>query len=59
MSRIIHQIVTCMDCDKVWEEYRGGKAKKAGYAHAKRTGHVVIWETGTGGRYRFPKEVKK
>ncbi len=48
MSRIVHQIAYCLEC-KNFEN-----ARKKGYAHAKATGHIVTWETGTAGNYHFP-----
>lgn len=55
-GRIIHQIAQCQDCGEKWEDYRGGKAQKQAYAHAKATGHRVFGETGTGWSYYFKKE---
>ena len=48
---IVHQIATCFTCGKVWEDYINSRARKNGYAHAKKTGHKVIVETGTAIRY--------
>ncbi len=55
MSRIIHQIAHCIECDKTWDDY--SNARKKGYAHAKSTGHSVTWETGTAGVYDFPNSI--
>lgn len=57
MAKIVHQIAECLDCGMIWQEHKGGKAQKQGYSHAKATGHKVIWETGTGGIYHFPKDL--
>lgn len=43
---VIHQIGQC-ECGLIWENYRGQKARKQAYAHAKSTGHRVTVETGT------------
>lgn len=50
-SRTVHQIAYCQTCGKQWEDYINHRARKAGYAHAKRTGHIVTVETGTSIRY--------
>ena len=46
---VIHQIADCQDCDKFNHDFN--KARSWGYAHAKRTGHTVIVETGTAIQY--------
>jgi hypothetical protein len=58
MSNIIHQIARCYDCDKTWEDHKNGKARKQARAHAKKTGHFVLGETGIGWRYN-DKKMKK
>lgn len=50
-NRTVHQIAYCQTCGKQWEDYINHRARKAGYSHAKRTGHVVTVETGTSIRY--------
>lgn len=54
MSRIVHQIANCQNCDKIWDDYNGN-ARRKGYNHAKSTGHKVTWETGIAGVYYYPK----
>ena len=46
---VIHQIAYCQICYKRNEDHV--KARRWGYAHAKRTGHTVIVETGTSIQY--------
>jgi len=57
MSKLVHYIADCIDCEKRWEGLKDeGKARY----HAKKTGHTVIWEKGYGGKYpieeRYPKD---
>lgn len=41
----VSQIAICHNCDKQWEDYVNHRARKAAYAHAKKTGHTVTVET--------------
>ena len=42
----VHQIAYCYECGKQWGDYIKHRARKAAYAHAKKTGHKVTVETG-------------
>jgi hypothetical protein len=44
---IIHQIATCINCGKQWQDYINQRARKSAYQHAITTGHTVTVETGT------------
>jgi hypothetical protein len=39
-----------------WEDYRNGNARKQARAHAKKTGHFVLGETGIGWKYNDKKK---
>ena len=41
----IGQYAYCQNCEKTWGDYKNHKARKAAYAHAKKTGHSVTVET--------------
>jgi hypothetical protein len=56
MSNIIHQIASCYDCGMKWEDYKNGNARKQAREHAKKTGHFVFGETGTGWSYNNKKK---
>lgn len=56
MSRIIHQVGHCQDCDVSWDDYKNGTAKKQAIAHAKKTGHRVFGETATCWNFHYPKK---
>lgn len=54
MSNIIHQIGTCMDCKWFCDDYRNSTARKQAKAHAKKTGHRIVGETGISWGYNNP-----
>jgi len=47
----IHQYGVCQDCGETWEQHKDHAARKAAYAHAKKTGHSVTVETATVTKY--------
>lgn len=46
---VVHQIFSCLDCGKQWEDYK--TARSQGYAHAMATGHKVRGEVGRAYHY--------
>lgn len=50
-KRITHRLADCCDCDFYLDDYRDKNMTQKTRRHVEKTGHTVVYETGSSTRY--------